>query len=155
MQIFVKTLTGKNITLEVEPSDTIENVKAKVEHKERCLFFAGEQLEDGRTLYDYHIQNESTLDSVLKHWDGMQIIVETLTGKAIIFEAAPSDNMENVQRKIQEIGGIPPDQQQIICGSRKLELPNENRDKNILIGWAVGLVPFVLLSLLAGFKIIK
>ncbi|KAL9959086.1 hypothetical protein ACROYT_G036168 [Oculina patagonica] len=137
-QIFVKMLSGKKITLEVKPSDTIKYVKQLILNKEgihpncQSLMSAGRELKDDLTLSDYNIQRESPLHLVVRpRLSVKQIFVMLPTGKKISLEVEPKTSIRNVKETIQHEAGIPPDQQHLVFTGEALEDDRTLRDYHI------------------------
>lgn len=137
MQLFVKTLTGRTMTVNVEGTSTVAELKEKITEREgipaeqQRLVFAGKCLEDDRVLNDYNIQKESTVNLLLRLRGGMQIFVKTLTGTTATIEVDGTETIAELKEKLRAKEGIPADQQRLVFAGKLLEDERTINDYNI------------------------
>ena len=150
MQVFVKDFSGKTTTLDVEPSNSVEELKKKYEDltgissQEQRLIFAGKQLNDENAIEEYGIASNNTLHltsfllgggetgtsggsgSGTKH-----VYVRTLRGKSIAIDVNDGDTIKSVKDKITDIEGIPADQMRLVFNGKQMEDGNTIQDYGI------------------------
>ncbi|KAJ0624408.1 putative Ubiquitin domain-containing protein [Helianthus annuus] len=127
MCIFIKTHTGKTITLKVKPSYTICNVKSMIHEKERIppcqfrLIFAGKLLLDSPTLADYNINMGSTIHLIYRHPRGFMIFINTHIGKTFSLKVKKLDTIQDVKAKVFDKEGCPPCEVRLVFNGKFLE----------------------------------
>lgn len=139
VQIFVETFSGSTNSFIVKPTDTIEKLKVKILDEQHCLLFAGQELENGRTLSEYNIQDKSQLRLEVR--EPIQIFIKTLLGKIITIEANLCDAIEDVKVKIKNMEGIPIFLQRLVFANKQLWDERTLSDYNIQNGSTVFLIP--------------
>lgn len=139
MKIFVQIIKGKNITLEVEPSDSILNIKEKIQDKEgiptseQKLFFNGILLEDHKALSYYYVKKESTLHLITLSIDFSNIIfVKKVDGSAFTLMVELSDTIKSIKEKIEEKEGIPQNLQKFFYNGLPLVIDNTTLANNYI-----------------------
>lgn len=132
MQIFIKTLTGKRPSLDVDPADTVDTVKAKISEKEgirpevqHLLLFDGKPLEGRYTMLEYNVQDESTLFLVPS---SMRLTVKMISGRTFQLDLPPSETVASLKLRIEDAmrqegteNVVPVSQQRLIAAGRQLE----------------------------------
>lgn len=144
MQIFVKT-SGKNIALDVDPSDNINDLITKLNENDsenQFIIYNGKLLEENKTLEEYDIQDNSTihLDNMLRGGKMMQVHVKTLQGKTMTLDISEDDTIDAIKQKITDKEGIPVDQQRLIFNGKQLEQGMTARDYSLEDGSNIHLV---------------
>ena len=137
MKIYVKTLTGNPVTIDVTPYTTVLEVKQKMYMKalilpaRQRLIYGGSVLEDGKTLSACNIQSQSTLMLVVSNRDSIPINIEMPSGKSITLNVQISDKVSVLQDKIRAVEGIAPSQQNLFFNGRALN------DDNVLSDYGI------------------
>ena len=126
MQIFVKLPTGRTITIDCEPFDTVLNIKNRVDDRESIkpdaqrLIYGGKQLQDEKSLAQYNIQPEATISLVFRLYGGFTVYANTMQGRIYKIQTSANDSVADLMVKIQATTGISVEKQRLLSKGEDL-----------------------------------